>query len=248
MLDCSPMLKKIWQDPVWSKVIAAGIIAIAASASLWFKLTVPGWLALVSIVCAVLVGFMFGIRQRAPKPRHKSALHRMAFMWNDELTKHGWAISHDHGADGRLVRSFPQSSPERARFMRIEAEPGARLDYLLEPGAFLADSFELEYRPEREAAFYVRISVFGALVKQDEHWLNYHIGRGSPKRFAHNEWTLFVEPSHAAGGWLNLQRDILQDFSETFGGEDLKLDHINGFRIRGTISIAALTLYRSRPQ
>ena len=69
------MLKKIWVDPVWSKVIAAGIVAVAAAVATYFAgwwpkvgravsrlgdlavavTPVPNWLLALFILCAIVV-------------------------------------------------------------------------------------------------------------------------------------------------------------------------------------------------
>lgn len=70
-----PVLKKIWADPVWSTVIAAGIVALAAMVATYFAgwwpniagsvlrlgdlalavTPVPNWLLALLVLCALLV-------------------------------------------------------------------------------------------------------------------------------------------------------------------------------------------------
>lgn len=127
--------------------------------------------------------------------------------------------------------------------MLIDAAGGSHVDYELAQADFIADEFELVYRPEAKSAFYVRLTVIGAVHNPERHWIQYQIGRAAPKKLTSNEWVVTVQPLPIAGKWLRLRRNLRSDFELTFGRDGLDFDHVSAVRVRGKMSISSITLF-----
>lgn len=215
-----------------------------------YRPSVPGWLAVLFAACGVGVGLFLGNRGRPTeaadlRPRPAIAINRIVFNYQDEPTNHGWRVTHDAEPERASAHFELKHDPAVGRYTSIEATSGTRVDYDLAPADFIVDALELEYRPDSGSAFYVRLNAVGAVLKPEHHWLQYRVGRTEPTRLNHSEWIIPVQPSPMAERWLRLRCDLKKHFDLTFGQEGLKLDHISGFRIRGRMNIAAITLYAS---
>jgi len=230
--------------------IIVALLALAGALSVWLQFSVPGWLAVLLAACGVGVGFLLGNRGRPSKaadvePGPAVAINRIGFNYQDEPTNHGWRVTHDTEPERASAHFRLEDDPEVGRYASIETSRGTRVDYDLAPADCIVDALELEYRPESDSAFYVRLNAVGTGIEPEHHWLQYRVGRAEPTRFNDFEWVIPVQPSPILGRWLWLRCDLKKHFDLTFGQDGLRLDHISGFRIRGKMSIATIRLYKS---
>ena len=210
--------------------------------------------ACLAYVILVGIGFILGFLLGLHLARAKSSkldmpspelIDTIAFKYSDDPTAHGWRITQD---DPKAIQSCGvklQSDSEVGQYVQIEAEKGVRFEYLLQPSAFAADRFELQYKPHRSSAFYVRCHACGK-GSEDHYWIQYQMGRDKPQPFGASkgrEWTVYKQPSVLNGNWLILQCDVVGDFNATFGRDGLEFDHFGLFRARGHLNISAIKVY-----
>lgn len=116
------LLKKIWGDPVWSKVIATGIVAVVAVVATYLAgwwptfaafakkvasfgaatTTVPNWLLILLSLCAVALLFFLGIALwTIIAPGSSEPLPRASYR-EDDFFGIRWRWSYN--TDGDIVR------------------------------------------------------------------------------------------------------------------------------------------------
>ena len=243
----------MWQRLERVRTILQIVIAVAAicgAVSVWWRASVPAWLTVLLVATGMAGGFLLGRRSTRTLPsklkaRPPELIDTIAFKYADDPTNHGWRITQDD-VHIRTCRLTLQSDSEVGQFLRVEAEPGARLEYPLPPSDFTADRFQLQYKPDRGSAFYAMCNACG--VGPDSHyWIQYQIGRDKPKRFSPGEWVVYVQPSALHQKWLTLDCDVVGDFNATFGRDGLEFDHLSLFRLRGNLSISTIRLYSAQP-
>ena len=75
-------------------------------------------------------------------------------------------------------------------------------------------------------------------------WLAHTIGQGIPAKAFNNEWKIPVQGEILDNGWVQLKLSIEDEISKTFGTDGWIFQELIGFRIRGSISISSIALYR----
>lgn len=117
-------LRKIWKDPVWSTVIATGLLFFLTATGTYFlnwwpsiqsffktiwqffvaSTSVPNWLLLILCICAVMVTIALGaICWAATRPSTESKSWRQYTTDNFFNLKWHWSL----GRDGDIYNLFP---------------------------------------------------------------------------------------------------------------------------------------------
>ncbi|MBI4774158.1 MAG: toll/interleukin-1 receptor domain-containing protein [Deltaproteobacteria bacterium] len=75
-------------------------------------------------------------------------------------------------------------------------------------------------------------------------WLNIKIGSQNNTKFKDDEWTIFVQPTPTVADWKMLSVNVPKSISETFGNEGWDFVRLQGIRVRGSIMVARIHLYK----
>ena len=141
------------------------------------------------------------------------------------------AVTFQHGKDSKF-----------GSYLTIDASGRVRLDYDLEPACQIADAFEISFRPTATSVFYARLGASGVQGAHTTRWICYKLGRSAPERLDPSEWTVYTQPVEVHGDWVRVHCDVGDQFKKSFGLEGMTLEHLSGFRLRGSMSIASITL------
>jgi len=242
----------MWQRLERARTVLQIILAsatICGAIAIGWKSAVPAWLTVLLVAASAVGGFLVGRRNARAlaskfNVRPPEFIDAIAFKHAEAPTKHGWRITQDDVTVPRACRLTLQSDSEVGQYVRVDAEPGSRLEYPLQPSCFTSDVFHLQYKPERGSAFYVRCHACGK-GPECHYWIQYQIGRDRPQPFPPSkghEWTVYQQPSLVNEKWLTLHCDVAADFKATFGRDGLEFDHFSLFRVRGSLSISAIRL------
>jgi hypothetical protein len=103
---------------------------------------------------------------------------------------------------------------------------------------------ELIIRSNDSYTVYLKLQVRGS---SKNFWFLYNVNyqgnmrnEGAPQ----NEYRIKTQNNEIANGWFSLKTKIEEDFYSTFGKENLLLERIKGFKIRGEIDIARIRIYQ----
>ena len=236
--------------------IIASLIAVlgllSATSAIWLKFTVPGWLGILLFGASFALGWFSGaLYSRFSSARSKGrsgiAVSRIGFDYNDNPVNHGWRVSHDAPNEPEAVTFQHGKDSKFGSYLAIDASARVRLDYDLEPACQIADAFEISFRPTATSVFYARLRASGVQGAHIPCWICCKLGHSAPERLDRNEWTVYTQPVEVHGDWVRVHYDIGDQFKKTFGLEGMTLDQLSGFRLRGSMSIASITLCAQRP-
>jgi hypothetical protein len=236
-------------------VALAVLIQLAwAGRGIWefgLKATVPAWLILPTVVCSIIFGLLAGrkltLRISSDTPDIKGKLVRkITFEYlPDPPTRHGWHLVVDDPS-----KESPKFNKVDDGFfgtvLDIEAQKSYYMDFLVRPAEAVGHLVEFIVKPEYTSRLYVRVKVLskdGSNLK--DVWLKIEVGRGSPKPLGQGtrEWTVFISPTLIGKGWISMCINLPEQIKETFGKDGWKFDKLMGFRVRGKISLASISVY-----
>jgi hypothetical protein len=75
-------------------------------------------------------------------------------------------------------------------------------------------------------------------------WLRHVIGTGEPYSINRSEWSLDIQGEVLDDGWTLVKISLEDEVARTFGREGLVYQRLNGIRLRGSLSVSPITLYR----
>jgi hypothetical protein len=79
-----------------------------------------------------------------------------------------------------------------------------------------------------------------------EGWITCDVGTRPPRKESRNEWVVCRKPEK--DGWTRFNLSLPEEVSKTFGqDEGLRFSELLGFRLRGSLSISPIGLYRDEP-
>jgi hypothetical protein len=76
-------------------------------------------------------------------------------------------------------------------------------------------------------------------------WLAERIGSSRDKQFNESEWQFFGSGDLLDGGWVALTLSLPDQITTSFGLQGWVFDQLIGFRVRGSLGLSPLTLYKS---
>jgi hypothetical protein len=92
----------------------------------------------------------------------------------------------------------------------------------------------------------VRLVSTNSQPTETDAWLACDIGDKPPRKVSSHEWVVCRKPGD--GGWANFDLSLPNEVSQTLGqAGDLRFSELLGFRLRGTLSISPIDLYRDDP-
>jgi hypothetical protein len=128
----------------------------------------------------------------------------------------------------------------------VSANGRYALDYEVGPSGSLCNFVEFALKPSRESIVYVKIKVRSRDGSESaEVWLAHRIGNEPPKKLDPPiEWQIFVPGEVLDNEWLLLKLSIPDEVQNTFGRDGWVYQSLLRIRLRGSMSISPITLYR----
>lgn len=243
------MFSKI-ERPVW---FIAGVLTIGQIGWVVYgqfkSLSIPLWLYLSSVLAALIAGVGIS-RWASGKSKLGSTeafkeIGRITFDYlPDSPVNNGWTL-HVDGENGTPpIFSAAQDSPTPGGIKIVKNDRYA-LDYSAGQLQSLANMVELYAKFEQSACFYLKVKISSRdSSKMQSVWLAHIIGQGVPTRAFNNEWTVPIQGDILENGWVQFKLSIEDEISKTFGADGWVFHELIGFRVRGSISISSVTLYR----
>lgn len=214
--------------------------------------SVPAWLLVATAITASLFGWLLGRKIKASKTGSNSQqFKRVGKIDFDYLpatpTNHGWDLKVDLGEllpelSAALDTPIPGS-------LLISSKGRYRLDYEVGPSGSLCNFVEFALKPTNGSIVYANIKVRSRDGSESaDVWLAHTIGIEQPKRLGPIEWQVSVGGEVLDNEWLLLKLSISDEVHNTFGRDGWVYQSLLRVRLRGSMSISPITLYRISEQ
>jgi len=213
------------------------------------SMSIPLWLYISSVLTALITGV--GVCRwvsRKSKTVDREAFREIGRVTFDYLpdspANNGWTL-HVDGENGSPPGfSAAQDSPTPGGIKIVKNDRYA-LDYSVSQTQSLANMVELYAKFEQGAYFYLKVKLSsrdGSKVQNV--WLAHIIGQGVPAKAFNNEWKVPVQGDILENAWVQFKLSIEDEISKTFGIDGWIFQELIGFRMRGSLSISSIILYR----
>jgi hypothetical protein len=163
----------------------------------------------------------------------------------DTPASHGWTIGLDQGAlEPPSFVAVPDAPVPGS--IAIHSRGTYYMDYAVDPHAAFSDRVDVTVRYSKDAMVYAKIRVEtrdGA--KSKTVWLAEKIGNSRDKQFNESEWEFSSPGAFLDGGWVALALPLSGQITTSFGRQGWVFDRLIGFRVRGSLGLSPLTLYKS---
>jgi hypothetical protein len=175
---------------------------------------------------------------------NKLLLYKTNFDYPDSPLQHGWQISEStdngqpifkHISDGFVGGSLEIVSKERYA-----------MDYFIHVSVY-ATLIEFMAKYTLDSTIYACVSVQSRNnSKTKDVWLAFLTGSRPPLPFGDgtNEWIVYLTPIRYEGNWPVFEVNVENAVADTFGKEGWVYKNLNGFRIRGNITIANISIFQ----
>jgi hypothetical protein len=228
---------------LWIQIVVTfGTIAVAAIAA-WQAVRIaqigketPAPVATVTLIDTV-------VNTSAPTP-----IEKIDFDYQDSPTKHGWTLLESEADETQLVIEHISD-----QFVENAISISSPVKYAMEfevgsAAAQLGKVVEFAANLDKNAAFFVYVSLERDDGSTTNGWLKLTIGKGQPAPVDQDEWRLFIQPVSTKGGdWLLYRVDLQDAVMETFGNDGWKFQQLEKFRIRGDLSLDYIHIFERQP-
>ncbi len=211
--------------------------------------SIPLWLYLSSVLAALVagvgVGFCFTRKSKLGITEAFKEIGRITFDYlPDSPINNGWTLNVDGENGSPPIFSAAPNYPTPGCIKIVKNDRYA-LDYSVTQLQSLANMVELYAKFEQAACFYLKVKIASRdNSKMKNVWLAHNIGQGIPIKTFDSEWKVPIKGDILEDGWVQLKLSIKDEISKTFGTDGWVFHELIGFRIRGSISISSVTLYR----
>jgi hypothetical protein len=213
-----------------------------------FQASVPAWLLMATTITAMIFGWLLGRRTTAKTAFRNQRFKRIGQITFDYLpdlpTNHNWTLKTEN--DEKLAPEFTSAvdTPLPGSIL-ISSKGKYRLDYEVGQSASLCNFVELASKLSKDAVIYVKVKVRSRdLSESAEVWLGHVIGNDQPKKISPIEWQISTRGEVLDNEWLLLKLAISDEVRNTFGRQGWVYQSLLRVRLRGTMSISPITLYR----
>jgi hypothetical protein len=216
---------------------------------------IPVWLFVTCSISCLVFGYLVRIWRdgRAPATYVPTGglkeLGQVKFDYLPALpTGNGWRLGYD-GALHEGERYCPRFSAAVDAPVNggLTVEPKERyfMDYDVEQVHSLANVVKYYVKPIRSGTVYLRILVSSQDGEQQKTvWLQHVIGKKPPRKINGSEWSFDVQGEMFKHGWVGVEISIEDEVRQSFGREGFVYRCLQGVRLRGSLSISAITLYQ----
>ena len=192
------------------------------------------------------------IRKSPISTESRELLEKIEFDYSDSPTEHGWRVVECLDETQVVPTHFDDGFAGKA--IKVRSTVSYAMDYDVKPPAVVGSIVEFVVELEdRESAIYACFSLQssdGSTSKPGHAYFNVQVGKGQPIPHGDDsiEWILFVEPAppHLGGGWVRLPIDLDEAVEQTFGRSGWKLGRLIGFRLRGNLSLAHISVFKAK--
>lgn len=210
--------------------------------------SIPAWLLVATAITASLFGWLLRRKFRPSKTISASQQFKRIGQINfdylpDTPDNHGWDLAVD---PGELLPEF-SAAPDTPipGSLLVSSKGKYRLDYEVGPSGSLCNFVELALKPSTGSVVYLKIKVRTRDGSESaEVWIGHNIGNERPQRISPIEWEVCVPGEVLDNEWLLLKLSISDEVQNTFGHEGWVYQSLLRVRLRGSMSISPITLYR----
>lgn len=153
----------------------------------------------------------------------------------------GWTL-----AGPSATPSFSRSAPPNGGGgLTMETESKNAVDYKLEKYQRASNRLRFMAKMSDDAHVYARIQLVstGTLTASKTGWIACDIGDRPPKKLVGDEWVICRKPRQQ--GWALFDLSLPDEVGRTFGSDEgLKFAELLAIRLRGTLSISTIKLFR----
>jgi hypothetical protein len=264
----SNTLKKLWNDPVWSKVIAGVILpglAFAwgkwtASGSKVLGIRVPLWLAIVAAVAVIVSRWLVFSIVRFSKNRAKkiddtnavASLGKISFEYlpHESPLNHGWKLGQEPTKTPPTLSSLPANAPV-AVGLSVQSNGWYSLDYdITEAQITKCNRLIFAAKFGGDGVIYTFLKLPSTVVggTSEEKWIQFGINIG-PTRLDEkwNEGVVELIGKQLRDGWMTFDVSLDDAVARTFGKRNLiygSYAKLLKIRFRGSLSISEVEFYR----
>ena len=187
-------------------------------------------------------------------PDPSALVQRIEFDYQDSPTRHGWTmvqgeadetdLAIEHLSDPFVGSAISISSPLKYGMDHQVGQAASQVGRIVEFVGAL----------DRQAAVYAWVG-----LKRDDGttatgWLQFQVGSERPRSIAlgtgsgEDEWLVYIRPvEHIGGDWLLFRVDLSEAVAQTFGGDGWSYEHLEKFRVRGSLSLDYIFIYKAGP-
>jgi len=220
-----------------------------------------GWRIALAVLGVILVGIgllvwwrekeMLRASEGTSTPKRPGQLlEKIEFDYSDHPAEHGWRVVECRDETLVVPTHFDDGFVGKA--IEVRSTVSYAMDYNVKPAAVFGSIVEFVVDLEdTESAIYACFSLQssdGSTSKPGHAYFNVQVGKGQPIPHSSNEWILPVEPAppHLGGRWVRLPIDLDEAVKQTFGRSGWKLGQLIGFRLRGNLSLARISVFKAK--
>jgi hypothetical protein len=173
--------------------------------------------------------------------RENDRLHTIRFDYSDSPSLHGWHIGSVTPSFRSVTDGFFGSALE------IRATQKYAMDYYLDDKLRKSSYLEFVAQYAENTVVYARITIRSKdSSKLREGWLAFLLGSGEsrPAGDGTEEWTVFISPTQREGKWSIFKIDLRDAVASSYGRDGWIFKHLDGFRLRGDLTIAHISVYK----
>ncbi len=164
----------------------------------------------------------------------------------EDLTQHGWALGLEGLEKVPPTFSRPSDVPS-GRALQIDSSSRYYLDYAVNPAERLTDVVRLSVKTTAQAlsTFYFLVTVETANGAQSRSvWISHKVGRQKPSKVNRKEWLVYIDGRPEGNGWIAAELQLRREVAATFGTEGWVLRDLLAIRVRGSISVSPIEMFR----
>ena len=266
MLDKST-IEKLLSNTTFALILSGTFLVLVAASGGFPKLEIQvdelEWRIALAVLGVILVGIgllvwwrekeMLKASEGTSTPKRPGQLlEKIKFAYSDSPTEHGWRVVECPDETQVVLTHFDDGFVGKA--IRVRSTVNYAMDYDVKPAAVFGSIVEFIMLLEDTAsAIYACFSLQssdGSTLKPGYAYFNIRVGKGQPIPHGDGsmEWILPVEPAspHPGGRWVRLPIDLDEAVKQTFGTSGWKLGQLIGFRLRGNLSLAHISVFKAK--
>ncbi len=176
--------------------------------------------------------------------KQEVVLEKIAFDYPDLPTQHGWRVSETEDASQPTFRHFEDGFFGSA--VEIKSAVRYAMDYDVKPVARLGSLVQFAAMPANgHSVLYAHVNVRSSDGSRSRPvWLRFALEKRDPYPLADGsqEWTVPVKRAGRNDAWLLFRVDLDSAVMQTFGKNGWAFQQLTGFRVRGTMSLAHISV------
>ena len=209
------------------------------------EFSLPAWSILVAMVVSAAAGYLLGRRSRQKFRVDKE--FDIPFDYAPESpADHGWHVVLQGQQKEQPIFSS-EIDGYYGKVLQIRSTKPWYMDYSLGYPDSRSGRVEFVTRPagNKRALFYVEVELRSKSGSSTERrWLNLNIPNSPVRDVLPNEKCVPAIHNHKPGGWVGIEANIPSLMKMTYSKEGWAFEKILRLRIRNTVRIAGVNLYR----